>query len=192
MVHWNSSLAGLLVCMHCRVSANAAVVVVGPGQLLQGLSVKAARLMHDHGGLSFPLYDHDLTGAMTMGQKALFLSRAGALLPRQEKHASACPCCKASGASDLKHLVLSCPAWGPHRAEMWAAILEVTCRREVSRVQAGDPGAVLEALLGADRWGGCLIGLSHGSRGGSRDPVYGIHGIPWSREVRAHGMCLVS
>jgi hypothetical protein len=37
-----------------------------------------------------------------------------------------------------------------------------------------------------------LIGLSHGSRGGSRDPVYGIHGIPWSREVRAHGMCLVS
>jgi len=66
---------------------------------------------------------------------------------------SACPCCKASAASDLKHLVLSCPAWGPHRAEMWAAILEVTSRREVSRVQAGDPGAVLEALLGADRWG---------------------------------------
>jgi hypothetical protein len=38
-------MAGLLVCMHCRVSANAGIVVVGPGQLLQALSLIAARLM---------------------------------------------------------------------------------------------------------------------------------------------------
>jgi hypothetical protein len=95
-----------------------------------------------------------LSGVITTGQKAMLLARAGALLPRPHNQTGACPCCRTPGAPDLRHMLVSCPTWALHRADMWAAILTVPSQSEVNRVQGGDSNATMvAALLGAGQLG---------------------------------------
>ena len=99
----------------------------------------------------FPMQLPDyMTGPMTTGQRALFLCRAGALLPRG---ADACPCCSRASAASLHHVLLECDFWAEQRAVMWRGLEQEAGADMVAAVQGGAPHEILHALLTADAWG---------------------------------------
>jgi hypothetical protein len=70
-----------------------------------------------------------LTGPTTLGQKAMLLARADALLPRGDSAAGPCPHCgHATNATPLHmpHAMLECTAWpGTHPATSYGRALQM-------------------------------------------------------------------
>jgi hypothetical protein len=96
-----------------------------------------------------------LAGPVTLGQKALLLARAGALLPRGCSEVGPCPGCGAAAALTLPHALLECSAWGEPRSGLWQSVTEVVGAAAVQRVRALPPAGQVAALLSTPGWAGC-------------------------------------
>ncbi len=96
-----------------------------------------------------------LTGPTTLGQKAMLLARADALLPLGDSAAGPCPHCGHATSLHMPHAMLECTAWAAPRHQLWQGITDVAVAAEVKRVQALPPAEQVGALLCTTGWGGC-------------------------------------
>ena len=112
-------------------------------------STVARYLEYSGAGAEFPTQLAEyLSGPMAIGQRALLLCRAGALLPRQAQQPAACPHCGGAHSVTLAHVMLDCTAWAAERATMWAQVAGVAGASMVRRVQGLQPEQQLHELLG--------------------------------------------
>ena len=95
-----------------------------------------------------------LAGPITVGQRAMLLCRADALLPRTGPAGGPCPQCGDARPLTVQHALMDCGVWAPSRDAMWHAIADVAGAAEVQRVRALPPAAQVAALLGTAGWGG--------------------------------------